>query len=186
MNRLKAIETPLSGLYVIERNKIEDERGYLSRLFCMTELKSVGWDEPIEQVNFALTSKSGTIRGFHYQQTPHSEMKLVTCIRGEVWDVAIDLRPNSPTYLRWHGEVLSSNNLRALFIPKGFAHGFQTLSDDVQLLYCHSAAYEASADRGINPLDPNLAVNWPLSIINMSDKDRNHPYVDSSFQGVCL
>jgi dTDP-4-dehydrorhamnose 3,5-epimerase len=120
----------------------------------------------------------------HFQYPPHSEMKLVSCLRGEIWDVAVDIRSGSPTFLHWHGLSLSANNCRALMIPEGFAHGFQTLTDDVELLYCHSAAYFAGADGGLNPLDSQLAIVWPLKATEISDRDRLHPLINSSFKGV--
>ena len=128
MNRFRIQSTPLSGLQVITRQMLGDHRGFLSRLFCADELAQAGWTKPIAQINHTYTAKKGTVRGMHFQHPPHAEMKLVSCIRGEVWDVAVDLRANSPTFLHWHAEVLSADNHKALLIPEGFAHGFQTLS----------------------------------------------------------
>jgi len=186
MSRFSVHETPLSGLRVVERQRIGDARGFLSRLFCAEELAAAGWILPVAQINHACTRGRGTVRGMHYQQEPHAEMKLVSCVRGEVWDVAVDLRPDFPTYLYWHAERLSAENQRALLIPRGFAHGFQVQSEEAELLYCHSAAYAPSADSGLNPLDPRLAIRWPLPVINLSDKDRQRPLLDADFQGVRL
>jgi dTDP-4-dehydrorhamnose 3,5-epimerase len=111
-------------------------------------------------------------------------MKLVSCLRGEVWDVAVDLRPDSPTYLAWHAERLSADNRQALLIPEGFAHGFQALTDDVELLYCHSAAYAPQAERGLDALDPRLAIPWPLPLAERSPRDEGLPRIDASFTGV--
>jgi dTDP-4-dehydrorhamnose 3,5-epimerase len=184
MSRFSVFDLPLPGLKLVERQRIGDGRGFLSRLFCAEELAAAGWVKPIAQINHTRTTKCGTVRGMHFQRPPHSEMKLVSCIRGEVWDVALDVRSGSPTFLHWHAERLSVDNNRALLIPEGFAHGFQALTDDVELLYCHSAAYAAEAEVGLNPQDPRLAVAWPLAITELSARDACHPLVESGFEGV--
>jgi len=186
MNRFAVSDLPLEGLKLIERQRIGDSRGFLSRLFCAEELAAAGWVKPIVQINHTHTSLLGTVRGMHFQRPPHAEMKLVNCIRGEVWDVAVDLRTDSPTLLHWHAERLSADNGRALLIPEGFAHGFQALTDDVELLYCHSAAYNSSADAGLNPLDARLAITWPLAISELSARDAAHPLIETGFEGVRL
>jgi dTDP-4-dehydrorhamnose 3,5-epimerase len=189
LRRFTVTDTPLLGLRVVERQGIVDARGFLSRLFCADELAAAGWTQPVAQINHAYTRERGTVRGLHYQQEPHAEMKLVNCVRGEVWDVAVDLRAGSPTYLRWHAERLSADNQRALLIPQGFAHGFQVQAEEAELLYCHSAPYVPGADRGLNPLDPRLAIAWPLAVVNLSDKDRTRPLLEvlgADFQGVHL
>lgn len=186
MNRFAVSDLPLEGLKLIERQRIGDSRGFLSRLFCAEELAAAGWVKPIVQINHTHTSLLGTVRGMHFQRPPHAEMKLVNCIRGEVWDVAVDLRTNSPTLLHWHAERLSADNGRALLIPEGFAHGFQALTDDVELLYCHSAAYNSSAEAGLNPLDARLAISWPLAISELSARDAAHPLIETGFEGVRL
>ena len=122
----------------------------------------------------------------HFQYPPSAEIKLVSCIRGEIWDVAIDLRANSPTFLQWHAEHLSADNGRALLIPEGFAHGFQTLTDDVDMVYCHSAPYVAAAEGGLNPLDPYLKISWPLPIAELSIRDNQHRLIDAGFEGLKL
>jgi dTDP-4-dehydrorhamnose 3,5-epimerase len=132
-----------------------------------------------------LHGQKGTVRGLHFQHPPHAELKLVSCIRGEVFDVVIDIRTGSQNFLRWHGEHLSAGNNRALLIPEGFAHGFQALSDDVELIYCHSAPYAATAaEGGLNPQDPKLGIDWPLPIVELSVRDTQHPRLDGSFAGV--
>ena len=186
MNRFAVSDLPLEGLKLIERQRIGDSRGFLSRLFCAEELAAAGWVKPIVQINHTHTSLLGTVRGMHFQRPPHAEMKLVNCIRGEVWDVAVDLRTDSPTLLHWHAERLSADSGRALLIPEGFAHGFQALTDDVELLYCHSAAYNSSADAGLNPLDARLAITWPLAISELSARDAAHPLIETGFEGVRL
>ncbi len=184
MNRFTVTDLPLSGLKLVERQRLGDSRGFLSRLFCAEELSAAGWIKPIAQINHTYTARRGTVRGMHFQHPPHIEMKLVSCIAGEVWEVAVDVRAGSPTFLRWHAERLSAENGRALMIPEGFAHGFQALTDDVELLYCHSAAYSSSAEGGLNPLDEHLAIAWPQSITELSARDAGHPLIETGFEGV--
>ena len=186
MSRFTISETELTGLKVIERQRLSDARGFLARIFCAEEFTAIGWHHPIAQINHTSTAARGTIRGMHFQHPPHSEMKLVSCLRGEVWDVAVDIRADSPTFLHWFGAHLSADNCRALLIPEGFAHGFQTLTDAVQLLYCHSAAHAAGSEGGLNPRDPGLAIAWPLPVTEISDRDMSHPLIHNGFKGVCL
>ena len=186
MKRLQIQSTRLKGLCVIQRTAVGDDRGFLSRLFCSNELAAAGWTWPISQINQTATAASGTIRGMHFQLPPKAEAKLVSCIRGAVWDVAVDLRKDSPTFLQWHAEELSATNLRALLIPPGFAHGFQTLLPDSELVYLHSEAYDSDLERGLNPQDPILAIPWPLDISNLSPRDLGHPMIGADFSGVVL
>jgi len=174
MSRLAVTELPLFGLKRVQRQRLGDSRGFLSRLFCADELAAAGWDQPIAQINHTLTAKRGTVRGLHFQRAPQAEIKLVSCLRGAVFDVAVDVRPGSATFLQWHGERLSADSGSALLIPEGFAHGFQALSDDVELLYCHSAAYCAPAEAGLNVQDPRLGIAWPLAIAELSARDAAH------------
>lgn len=185
MNRFLISATPLAGLQLLERQRLSDARGFLSRIFCAEEFAACGWTRPIAQINHTSTMHKGTIRGMHFQQPPHSEMKLVSCLRGEIWDVAVDIRAGSSTFLHWHGARLSAENCRALLIPEGFAHGFQTLTDEVELLYCHSTAYCAGSEGGLNPRDPQLAIDWPIPATEMSDRDQSHPFIPVNFKGVC-
>lgn len=184
MGRFVIRDLPLAGLKCIERQRFGDSRGFLSRLFCAEELAEAGWKKPIAQINHTYTARQGTVRGMHYQRPPHAEMKLVSCMRGVVWDVAVDLRAGSPTFLQWHGEILSAENGRALLIPEGFAHGFQTLCEDVELLYCHSAGYAPDHEAGLNPRDARLAIAWPLPIGELSARDAGHAPIDAGFEGV--
>jgi dTDP-4-dehydrorhamnose 3,5-epimerase len=186
MNRFSVVDLPLKGLKIIERQHLVDSRGFLSRLFCAQELAVAGWHLPIAQINHTFTAKRGTVRGMHYQTSLNAEMKLVTCIKGEVWDVAVDLRIGSPTFLNWHAEMLSENNARALLIPEGFAHGFQTLTDNVDLLYCHSLPHNSEAELALNANDSRLAINWPIVITEISSKDASHSLIDQNFEGVIL
>lgn len=184
MSRFTVTDLPLAGLKCVQRQRLGDNRGFLSRLFCAEELAAAGWYKPIAQINHTYTAKQGTVRGMHFQRPPHAEMKLVYCIRGQVWDVAIDLRVGSPTYLHWHAEPLSAENGCALLIPEGFAHGFQALTNDVELLYCHSAAYAAKAEGGLHPNDPRLGIAWPLAITELSERDARHTLINSEFGGI--
>jgi dTDP-4-dehydrorhamnose 3,5-epimerase len=180
------VDTPLPGLKIIGRKTITDSRGSFSRVFCNEELAVAGWKRPIAQINHSVTVRSGTIRGLHFQRPPHGEMKLVSCIRGTVWDVAIDLRAGSPTFLQWHAEVLSAENGRAMLIPEGFAHGFQTLTDQVELVYCHSAPYVPEAEAGLWPFDSMVSVSWPSAATEISERDAGFPRISGEFQGVVL
>lgn len=181
MNRFKCIETTIPDVKLITRKVLADERGFFSRIFCKEALTEFGWHTPIEQINHSFTQKKGTIRGFHIQNSPYQEMKLVSCLHGEVFDIAVDLRRASPTFLQWHGAYLSAENSNALLIPEGFAHGFQSLTDNVELLYCHSQVYQPSAETGITPLDSTLAIKWPLPAVNISDRDLNLPTIATIF-----
>lgn len=185
-SRFSVSATALAGLKLVERHRLEDERGFLSRFYCAKDLTAAGFNDPIVQINQTLTRKAGTVRGMHYQRQPHSEDKFVSCLRGEVFDVAVDLRAESPTFLQWHGEVLSGTNSRSLFIPKGFAHGFQTLADDCELIYLHTAAYSADADAAIHACEPRLAIEWPLPISDMSARDRSHPPLTPDYSGLTI
>lgn len=186
MSRFTLIETGIGGLRIVERQRLGDERGFLSRLFCAEELASAGWDKPVAQINHTWTQARGTVRGLHFQRPPHAEMKLVTCLRGAVWDVGLDLRSGSPTFLQWRAVELSADNGRALLIPQGFAHGFQALTDDCELLYLHSAPYAAQAEGGLSATDPALGIDWPLPIALRSGRDEHHPCVTPEFTGLDL
>lgn len=186
MSRFTIRDTPIDDLKIVERQQLDDNRGFLARLFCVEELSAAGWHKPIIQINQTLTQKQGAIRGLHFQNAPYAEMKLVTCLRGAIWDVAVDLRAASPTFLQWHAEELSAANHRALLIPEGFAHGFQTLCDDCELIYLHSRAYTPGAEAGLNPKDAMISIRWPLAVTELSARDAQHPMLDHQFKGVTL
>lgn len=185
-SRFDLLDTPLSGLRILQRKPIGDGRGYLERLFCAEELQALVPGKHIAQINHTLTSNRGTVRGLHFQRPPHAETKFVSCLRGEVFDVAVDLRDNSPTFLRWHAEVLSADNHKTLVIPEGFAHGFQTLADDCEMLYFHTAAYQPGAEGGLNVQDPQLAIRWPLPVVGLSPRDNSHSMIEDHVQGIVL
>lgn len=184
MTQLIITDLPLGGLKLVERQIIGDHRGYLCRIFCVEELLAHGWKKAVAQINHTYTSKKGTIRGLHYQNPPHSEMKLVTCIKGQVWDVAVDLRKNSESFLKWHGQILSAENCMAMLIPEGFAHGFQSMSDDVELLYLHTEAYSPHSEAGLRFNDEILDVRWPLNPTEISERDQTHSLLTCKFNGI--
>jgi dTDP-4-dehydrorhamnose 3,5-epimerase len=186
MARFDFLPTPLAGVLAVQRRPMADTRGFLSRIYCTEEFAAVGVQKPLAQVNHTLTRRIGTVRGMHFQRPPHAETKLVSCLRGEVFDVAVDVRRRSPTFLQWHADILSAANQRSLLIPEGFAHGFQTLTDDCEVLYLHTGAYDASAEGALNPVDPRLRVRWPLEITELSDRDRRHPMLSDEFDGLEL
>jgi len=170
-------ETSLKGCYVIRTTPFTDQRGVFARFFCERELAKVIGDRKIVNVNFSRTLKKGSIRGMHFQRFPDAEMKFVRCIRGKVFDVAVDLRKESPTYLHWYGVELSAENMNMLAIPEGFAHGFQALEDDVEIMYLVTSFYSPSCEGGLNYADPQIAICWPLHITDVSEKDLHHPYI---------
>lgn len=184
--RFEFFTTPIRDLHLLQRKPLGDKRGYLQRLFCSDDLKELGWLEPIAQINHTYTALKGSVRGLHLQLSPNAEMKLISCMKGEVWDVAVDLRAGSSSFLCWHAVLLSQENHRSLLIPPGFAHGFQTMSDEVEMLYCHSKPYAPDCEMGVNPFDPRLAINWPLTLTEISEKDQAWPMLNTGFQGVFI
>ena len=184
MNKFVVTEAPILGVKVIQLCPIFDNRGSLTRLFCSDELSNIGWTKPVIQINHTFTSKRGTVRGLHYQLPPHQEMKLICCLKGAVLDIAVDVRAGSSTLLQWYGEELSEQNRKLILIPEGVAHGMQTLTDDVEMLYLHSTAFVPSAETGINPLDPSLAIKWDSEITEISARDDAHQFLNSTFGGI--
>lgn len=178
--------TVLPDLNVLERKPIGDSRGWFERMLCIDELQEVLGKRSVVQINRTLTQRKGCVRGMHFQHAPSVEMKFVSCLRGAVFDVAVDLRPGSATFLQWHAELLSADNRKTLAIPEGFAHGFQTLTDDCEMFYLHTAAYNSAAEGGLNPQDPALAIAWPLPLTELSARDASHPPIGAGFTGVRL
>lgn len=177
-------QSRLKGLVRITRKSSNDGRGSFNRLFCSRELQQIGLTKPIIQINHSLTRDCGTIRGMHFQHPPDNETKIVTCMRGEVFDVAVDIRRDSETFLHWYAEVLSENNQTSLYIPEGFAHGFQALTDDCHMLYLHTGLYAPESEGGLNAQDPKIGIDWPLEVTNISQRDEQHPLLDSTFAGI--
>lgn len=172
---MKFLPTPLAGAFVVELVRMEDERGFFARSFCQDEFRALGLNPSITQCNISWNRRAGTLRGLHYQERPHEEAKLVRCTRGAVWDVVVDLRDGSPTRLRWHAVELSARNRLALYVPEGFAHGFQTLQDDTEVLYQMSESYRPDLARGVRWDDPTLGITWPVSDPVISERDRTYP-----------
>ena len=178
--------TLLEGLWVVQRKPVEDPRGFFCRFFCAEEFQAAGLRKPIAQINHTCTVKKGAVRGLHFQYPPHSEGKIVSCLCGEVYDVAVDIRKGSPTFLHWHGEILSATNQRSLLIPEGFAHGFQTLTENCELLYLHSEAFHPQAEGALHIADPRIGIVWPIAMTELSERDRSHPVIGSDFEGLSL
>jgi len=181
---MKFIETILKGAYIIELEPFGDSRGFFARTFCKREFKEIGHTKEFVQFNHSMTSEKGTLRGLHYQVPPSSEVKLIRCIKGEVYDVIVDLRAGSPTFLNHIGVVLSEDNMKMIYVPEGFAHGFQTLKDNSQMIYHHTAYYTPEDERGLYFNDPKLDIKWPLDIKNLSEKDSKNPGIDINFNGI--
>lgn len=178
--------TPIVDLVVAESKAFKDERGAFARLFCEQELSSVLGGRKIVQINHSCTEAIGAVRGLHFQHAPHTEMKLVRCLKGKVWDVAVDLRPESSSYKRWYAQELSPHNAQMMVIPEGFAHGFQVLEASSELLYLHTAFYKLESEGGVRHDDPELGIAWPLPVTDISARDSHHTYIDTSFRGIVL
>ena len=185
-SRFDVLDTPILGLKLVQRKPIADSRGHLERLFCADDLQMLTAGKHIVQINHTLTAKRGTVRGMHFQYPPYAESKFVSCLCGAVFDTAVDLRRDSPTFLQWHAEILSAENHRTMVIPEGFAHGFQTLTEDCELLYFHTAAYQPAAEGAVNARDPVLAIRWPQVITDLSGRDAGHPMLTSDFGGLAI
>lgn len=183
---MKIIQTDIPSLFVVETTPYADVRGAFARLYCERELSQLIGERQIVQVNHSRTNTVGAIRGMHFQFSPYAEMKLVRCVKGRVWDVVVDLRQNSTSFLQWHAEELSSNNARMVVIPEGFAHGFQVIEPDSELLYLHTAFYNPEAEGGLRYDDPLLGIRWPLTVTDISARDSSHCHIDSKFQGFAL
>lgn len=183
---MNILPSRIAGLAVAETTARADHRGAFMRLFCQQELTQVLGARQIVQINHSRTSQVGAVRGLHFQYPPHAEMKLVRCLRGRVWDVAVDLRAGSPTFLQWHAEELSAGNARMMIIPEGCAHGFQVLETDSELLYLHTAFYTPDAEGGVRHDDPRAAIRWPGPITDLSERDRSHLLLSADFAGISL
>jgi len=181
---MKIHRTPLSGLTLLETIPIQDERGRFVRVFCEQDHAELRPGLHWPQINFSQTARMGTVRGMHFQHPPAAEAKLIRCLRGRVFDVAVDLRHGSATFLRWHAVELSEDRPMQVFIPEGFAHGFQALTDDVQLLYLHTTPWSREHEGRLRHDDPMLAIDWPLPVTQISEKDRDAPLIDGGFNGV--
>lgn len=178
---MKFNETPLQGAFTIDLQPFGDERGFFSRLFCAKEFAEHGIDPTVVQANDSRSALKGTLRGLHYQLAPMEETKLVRCINGSVFDVIVDIRPSSPTFKQWFGAELSATNRRMMFVPKGFAHGFLTLTDDAEVIYLVSQYYSKELERGLRWNDPAFNIHWPITPIVVSERDSSHPDFDPAY-----
>jgi len=168
-------KTSLKDAYVLELEKFEDERGFFARAFCKNEFSDHDIKFPVAQANISFTKQKGTLRGMHYQTSPHEEAKLIRCTKGSIYDVIIDVRNDSPTYKKWFGAVLSDDNYKMMYVPEGFAHGFLTLEDDIEVTYMVSEFYAPGAEKGIRWNDPAFNIDWPTEVKVVSEKDKNWP-----------
>ena len=183
---MKVLHTPLAGVMVIETTVVQDHRGEFARLYCEREMESCVGGRRIVQANRSVTHARGTVRGLHYQRPPFAETKFIRCLRGRIWDVAVDLRAGSSTFRRWFAQELSAETALMLVVPEGCAHGFQVLEDGSELLYLHTAFYEKSAEGGIAPEDPALGIAWPLPVSGLSERDRSFAPLTTDFHGVSI
>ena len=185
MNKFKFIKTSIPDVKVCISQPIKDERGYLDRVYCQHEFRKITRSS-IKQINRTFTKKVGTIRGFHYQKKPYSEIKIIKCVKGKIFDVALDIRKNSSTFLKYHAEIISAENNKIILIPEGFAHGFQTLTENCELIYFHTQFYNKKSESGINLLDSKINIKWPKKISFISQRDKNFSLIKANFDGINL
>ncbi|MGD8786438.1 MAG: dTDP-4-dehydrorhamnose 3,5-epimerase [Phycisphaerales bacterium] len=183
---MKITELPLKNAYVLEPEPFTDHRGKFVRIYCFNELQRICHSKPIVQINHSLSKLKGTVRGMHFQYRPKAETKIIKCMRGSVFDVIIDIRRGSSTFLQWHGEVLSAENMKMMYIPEGFAHGFQVLEENIELLYLHTELYNREHEGCVSYDDPAISISWPLEVADISEKDQNHPLLSKDFAGIVL
>lgn len=179
-------ETPLKGSFVIDLSPVGDERGWFTRVFCKNEFKKIGHTAEWVQINHSYSQQKGTVRGMHFQKPPFSEIKLVRCIAGAVWDVIVDIRQGSPTFLQYFAQELSAGNKKMMYIPEGFAHGFQCLADDCELIYHHTSFYAPGSEGGIRFDDKRINIEWPIPVTVISERDQKHPLLETSYTGIKL
>ena len=177
---MRLIPIPLGGAYLMELELVADERGFFARTWCADEFRQLGLNAKLAQCSISSNTRRGTLRGMHYQAEPYAEAKLVRCCSGAIYDVIVDLRPSSPTYCKWSAAELSSANRKMLYVPEGFAHGFQTLEENCELLYYHTEYYSPQMEGGINALDKAVNIKWPVEIALMSDRDKLFSFIDKN------
>lgn len=175
---------PLSGACIIEPEVMDDPRGGFARLYCRRELEAIGGNAGIAQINQSFNRDKGTLRGLHYRVRPAAEAKMVMCVKGAVFDVVVDLGKGSETFLKWHGEIISAENRKIMYVPEHFAHGFQALEDDSVLVYLHTGFYDPQYERVIRYDDPRIGVKWPLKVSSISDRDRGAAFLPPGFPGM--
>lgn len=183
---MKLLPTAIAGVFVVDTKSFQDSRGAFTRLFCERELADAVGGRHIDQINHSRTATIGAVRGLHFQRPPHAETKMVRCLKGRVWDVAVDLRKGSRTFLQWHAQELSATNSLMLVIPEGCGHGFQVLEPDSELLYLHTASYTPLVEGGVRFDDPALNIPWPLPVADLSKRDKEHPLINKNFQSITV
>jgi len=180
------IPTTLPGAYTIELTPIQDDRGLFARTFCKNEFAKIGHNKEFVQFNHSINFKRGTLRGMHFQLPPSSEVKLIRCVSGRVYDVIVDIREGKTTFLQWYGAELSKQNMKMMYVPEGFAHGFITLEDNTELLYHHTQFYTPTSECGLRYNDPRINISWPEEVQIISEKDKNYPLITVDFKGLKL
>jgi dTDP-4-dehydrorhamnose 3,5-epimerase len=183
--KLNITATTFNGLFIIEPKISTDDRGSFSRIFCSNELNDL-FKFNIKQINHSITKEKGTVRGLHFQYEPNAEVKMVRCIKGKVLDIIVDIRKDSETFLQYFFIELTSKIPKTLYIPKGMAHGFQTLEDNTELLYFHSSIYTPNNEGALNIADPKLKIKLPIEITNISDRDKTHKFLNNNFKGIII
>ncbi len=183
---MKFIATALAGSFIVDLDLFSDDRGWFARTFCKKEFEEIGHHKEWVQLNHSFTDHAGSLRGMHFQLPPFTEIKMVRCIAGTAYDVIIDIRQGSPTFLKWVGIELSAANKRMLYIPEGFAHGFQTLTGNCELIYHHTSFYTPGSEGGIRYDDAKIGIEWKGPIVEISARDKQHPYLDDGFTGIKL
>lgn len=181
---MKFTKTNIKDLYLIEPEPFLDERGMFARVFCREEFKEINHSKEIVNINHSSTKKKGSIRGMHFQYPPKAEIKIVRCIKGSIFDVAIDLRKDSTTFLNYYGEILSANNMKMLYVPEGFAHGFQSLENNIEINYYTTEFYSPQDEGIVRYDDSKIGIEWPLEITDISDKDKNKAFLSDNFIGI--
>lgn len=183
---MKILETDIAGVCIVESTAFQDARGAFARLFCARELQSILGERVVAQINHSTTRRIGAVRGLHYQHRPQAEMKIIRCLRGRVFDVAVDLRRDSPTFLKWTSLELTPDSHFAFVIPEGCAHGFQVLQEDSELLYLHTSFYAPDAEGAVRFDDPRIGVSWPIDPTDLSARDSSHAYLEKNYKGMVL
>ena len=186
MKKFSLQKTSIEDLKILIHQPINDKRGFLSRIYCQDTFQDLTKNKKIQQINHTLTKTKGTVRGLHFQKPPFAETKFISCFKGKVWDVAVDLRKESSTFLQYHAEILCEGDHKSFIIPEGFAHGFQTLSSNCEMLYLHTTSYNSKFEGLINAVDPKLGIKWPELITERSSRDANQIILDDNFIGIEL
>jgi len=181
--KLKFSPTPLQGAYIVTPNLLKDNRGEFFRTYCKTEFTEIKFDKEFVQMNHSINYRRGTMRGLHFQSPRAPEEKLIQCIRGSVYDVIVDIRKKSPTFMKYYAINLNPIDKQMIFVPAGCAHGFLTLEDNSELTYSHSQTYNPSEEKGLRFDDPMINIDWPNAIEHISERDSSHPHVGESFKG---